>query len=151
MAESKPIQFGISEIKELEFFVDEAKEIDGSFDFNYNVDIFPDLNTGLVKIVITASYIKTSSKELFLKGKVSTAFSIKDMQTHTRKAEDGKAGLDVPEAVWVTFFSIAFTHARAILARSAAGSKFTNLLMPVINPQQEFKKLFGKLLEPQTP
>jgi hypothetical protein len=149
MAESKPIQFGIKEIKELEFFVDEAKEIDGAVDFNYNVDISPDLNKELLRIIITASHIKASSKEIFLRGKISTAFSIKDMKTHTKKNQDGSEGFNISEAVWATFFSIAFTHARAILARSSAGTKFSHLLLPVINPQHEFKKLFGKYLETQ--
>lgn len=150
MSENKTIQFGIREIKELEFFVDEWKDIDGSFDFNYNVDIFPETNVELLRIVITANYLKTSSKELFLKGKVLTSFFIKDMKTYARKHESGQEGIDIPEPVWVTLFSIAFTHARAILARSAAGTKFSGLLMPVINPPQEFRKLFGKFLGAET-
>lgn len=150
MADNRPIQFGIREIKELEFFVDEWKDIDGSFDFNYNVDILPDINAGLLRIVITVNYFKTSSRELFLRGKVLTGFYIKDMKSYARAHESGQEGIDIPEQVWVTLFSIAFTHARAILARSSAGTKFTGLLMPVINPQQEFQKLFGKFLKPET-
>lgn len=150
MADNRPIQFGIREIKELEFFVDEWKDIDGSFDFNYNVDILPDINAGLLRIVITVNYFKTSSRELFLRGKVLTGFYIKDMKSYARAYESGQEGIDIPEQVWVTLFSIAFTHARAILARSSAGTKFTGLLMPVINPQQEFQKLFGKFLKPET-
>lgn len=149
MADNRPIQFGIREIKELEFFVDEGKESNGSFNFNYNVDILPDLQGELLRIVITANYLKPSSKELFLRGKVSTGFYIKDMKSYARTQQTGQEAIDIPEQVWVTLFSIAFTHARAILARSAAGTKFTGLLMPVINPQKEFQKLFGKYLKPE--
>ena len=73
-----------------------------------------------------------------------TGFYIKEMKSYTRIQENGQEAIDIPEPLWVTLFSIAFTHARAILARSSAGTKFTELLMPVINPQQEFQKLFGQ-------
>ena len=144
MAESNTMQFEIREINELEFYVDETKDADSSFDFSYSVDIFPDLNSERLKIIITANYLKNSSKVLFLKGKVLTAFYIKDMKAYAKKEANGKEGIDIPEAVWVTLFGIAFTHARAILAESSAGTKFRGLLMPVINPQQEFKNLFGE-------
>lgn len=150
MADNRPIHFGIREIKELEFFVDEWKDVGKSFEFNYNVDIFPDSKTESLRIAITANYLNAASKEVFLRGKVLTGFYIKDMKSYARMQDNGQEGVDIPEQLWVTLFSIAFTHARAILARSSAGTKFTDLLMPVINPQQEFQKLFGKFLKPET-
>lgn len=141
MSKKKPdIHFGIREIKELEFFVDEQQRVKGAFDFNYSVDVFVNIKSALVTMVVNASYFRNPDKKLFLKGKVSTSFFIKDMKAYVRDRD----GIDIPEQLWVTFFGIAFTHARAILARSSAGTRFAGMLMPVIDPQREFKRLFGK-------
>jgi hypothetical protein len=149
MNETASIEFGVREIKELEFFVDESKEIDGTYDFNYHVDMLPDVGSETIRIIITANYLNSISKMPFLKGKISTSFYVKNLQSFSRKLTDGKDTFDIAEDVWVTFFSIAFTHARALLGKSSAGTKFMGLLMTVINPQQEFKKLFGKYLAPK--
>lgn len=150
MADKRQIQFGIREIKELEFFADELKDAGESFDFNYHVDIVLDTKVELLRIEITVNYLNTTSKDVFLRGKVITSFYMKDMKAFARIDDNGQEGIDIPEAVWVTLFSLAFTHARAILARSSAGTKFANMLMPVINPQEEFQKLFGKFLKSET-
>jgi len=60
---------------------------------------------------------------------------------------DGKEAVDLPDPLWVTLFSISFTHARAMLAHSSAGTKYGHMIMPLINPEQEFKKIFKQELE----
>jgi hypothetical protein len=53
----------------------------------------------------------------------------------------------LPDNLWISLFSIAFTHARAIIAKSSAGTKYGHMLLPIINPVQEFKNLFGPHLQ----
>lgn len=144
MAESNPVQFSIKEIKELEFFVDESNEIGEKIDFHYSVDILPDANKELLKITITANYIDKSSKNVFLKGKVATSFSLPEIKSYLKKNVNDKEELNLPEQAYILFFGIAFTHARAVLARCGAGTRFADLLMPVINPEREFRRLFGE-------
>lgn len=137
------IQWAIKEIKELEFFIDESIDLGPSFDFNFTVEIRPLENEEIVRLGIIVNYAKTDTKEQFMRGKVVTSFLIKDLKTLVRKIEDRPDLLDLPEQLWVALFSIAFTHARAILSRSSAGTKYAHMLLPAINPEAEFRKLFG--------
>ncbi len=141
----KPVQihWAIKEIKELEFFIDEFIDLGPSFDFNYTVEIMPLANEEIVRLGIKVDYAKSDTKELFMRGKVVTSFSIKDLKTLVRKTEDNPDFVDLPEPLWIALFSIAFTHARAILSRSSAGTKYAHMLLPAINPETEFRKLFG--------
>lgn len=144
MSTESQIQVAIKEIKELEFMMNEEVEIGAAFDFNYHVSLHNDIANEHVIFTITANYMITKTTEVFMRGKSKTTFLIKDMHKHARKSADGSDdGVDLPDQIWVTLFSIAFTHGRALLAKSSAGTKFSHMLMPIINPDQEFKKIFG--------
>ncbi len=115
--------------------------------FNYNVDLNIVVPEELVSLTITATYMDANSKEVFMKGKAMTSYLIKDMKSMSKKAENGSDSVDLPEPLWISLFSIAYTHARALLAKNSAGTKYRHLLLPAINPTTEFKKLFGPHLK----
>ncbi len=146
----KQIEWAIKEIKELEFMVNEFLDLGPSFDFGYTTEIMPIAAEETLRITVTANYSKTETKEVFLKGKVTTVYLIKDLKSTAKATDNDTEAIDLPEPLWVALFSIAFTHTRAILARSSAGTKFGNMLLPAINPEIEFKKLFGHLLPSTT-
>ncbi len=145
-AVSKQINFGIQQIKELEFFIDESVNIGEAFDFNYHVELRNEVEHERVIFTITANYFLNKTTEAFMKGKSSTVFLIKDMKNHSRKLSNGSDAVDLPDPLWITLFSIAFTHARALLAKSSSGTKYSHMLMPLINPEHEFIKIFGNHL-----
>ncbi len=146
----KRIEWAINGIKELEFFVDEELELGPSFDFNYTVEVIPDPPENKLHLTILARYMKKESSEIFMRGKVKTTYLIKDLSSLSKKLLDNKDAVDLPDQLWIAFFSIAFTHARAILAKSSAGTKYSHMLLPAINPEKEFKKLFGKFINEQS-
>ena len=81
-----------------------------------------------------------------MKGRTATTFLIRNMLEYSRTINDHEE-IDLPDPVWITMFSVAFSHARALLAKSSSGTRYGHMLMPLINPEQEFYKLFGPALE----
>ena len=77
-----------------------------------------------------------------MNGAVETWFSIKDISEYVSKKKNGNSVVNFPQPFWLTLFSIAFSHARAVLAIASARTKFRDYLLPIINPSEEFKKSF---------
>jgi hypothetical protein len=87
-----------------------------------------------------------------MRGKVETIFTIKDMKNFASNRPGGEEVVDLPEPFWVTLFSLAFSHARASIAMFSGRTKYGGLLLPVINPTLEFRKIFaGELKKSVTP
>lgn len=146
-SKAKPIEWAIKEIKEQEFLVNEYIQQINGINFNYHVDLTILVPSELISIAITSTYVDATSKEVFMKGRSMTSYQIKNMKLMSRKEENGNDLVDLPEPLWISLFSIAYTHARALLAKSSAGTKYSHMLLPAINPTTEFKKLFGPHLK----
>ncbi len=144
MAKSEPrqIHWSILEIKETEFFVDESAK-PGQVNFGYQVVLDIKVPESLVSFSIIATYVNAATNDVVLKSKSHTSFGIKDMESFTKKDEKGQDAVDLPDALWISLFSMAYSHARALLARSAGPTIFKAFIIPPINPEAEFKKLFG--------
>ncbi|MEX2232313.1 MAG: hypothetical protein WD824_09140 [Cyclobacteriaceae bacterium] len=146
---SQQVHFAIKEIKELEFFINENVELGEAFDYNYQVNVSHSVPAETIMVIITANYLLHQKTEHFMKGKTATTFLIRDLKNYVKKLK-GKDGIDLPDALLITLFSISFSHARALLAKSSAGTKFSHMLMPLINPEQEFNKVFRHDFQNQT-
>jgi hypothetical protein len=150
MKHEEQVEWAIRGIKELEFMINESVDLDPKVDFKFTVDIAPVIEKESILISITVVYVNTTKKEELLREKVMTIFSIKDMKSRTKFSTDGKPMVDLPEKLWISMFSISFTHTRALLAKSSAGTRFGQMLLPIINPEEQFRKLFGQLLQNKT-
>jgi preprotein translocase subunit SecB len=144
MAKSEPmqIQWSILEIKETEFFVDESAK-PGQVNFSYQVVLDIKVAASSVSFSIIATYVNATTNEVILKSKSHTSYGIKNMESFTIKDEKGQDAVDLPDALWISLFSMAYSHARAMMARSAGSTIFKTLVLPPINPEAEFRKLFG--------
>jgi hypothetical protein len=124
-------------------------EVGEQSDFYYNAIINSKMELEEVHITIAVNYKKKGTTEDFMRGRTSTVFLIQQMKERSA-LKDGKEVVDLPDPLWVTLFSISFTHARAMLAHSSAGTKYGHMIMPLVNPETEFKKIFGKELKKQS-
>jgi hypothetical protein len=126
------IDITVRSIKEIEFFVDEEIDIENQ-EVVFDLAAFYDINfeEELLKYEISPSFSKKGeSKTIFMKNKVSTIFHLKGMKNF--KSQDGK--INLPDQVFITVLSISITHARALLAKSAAGTRFSKYHVPIVNP-----------------
>ena len=141
-AEPKQIHWSIVEIKETEFFVDESARPE-KVNFGYQVMLDLKIPDSLVCFSIIATYTNAATNEIVLKSKSFTSFGIKNIESFAKKTGNNQDAIDLPDALWISLFSMSYTHARALLAKSAGPTIFKALIIPPINPEAEFKKLFG--------
>ena len=135
------IGFAIKSVKETEYFVNESLELDDQIDYTLNagLDIRTDANE--INFIVFASFRKKGTTEDYLRGKTISTFLFENLKSRAA-IKDGKEVVDLPDPLWVTLFSISYSHARAMLAKSQAGTKYNHLILPIINPEEHFRKVF---------
>ena len=138
------INYGIQSVRETEYFVDESVEIEQSVTMVLNASLNIKVPLEEVHFTITANYRNKNVD--FLRGKTTTIFLVQNLKDRSKIVDD-KELVDLPDPLWITLFSISFTHARAMLARSSAGSKFGQFILPIINPEEQFSLIFKTELE----
>ncbi len=139
----KDFQIGIKKIKDIEFFIDEEVDIKDltqvSIGFELKTNINPDEHT--IEMVFAVLYTDNIENKTILKIRTSNVFLVPDLLTFKKKDE---MVFDIPEGILVTLLSLSISHTRALLAKNANGTKFSDLNLPIVNPTDIYNKLFPK-------
>jgi preprotein translocase subunit SecB len=144
------VKYAIKSVRQVEYFIDESKTLENEVVFNLNSTIELVVPKNEVRFTISVVYQTKGMLEDLLRGRVTSVFSIENMKERASYV-DGKELVDLPDDLLVTLFSISFSHARALIASSVAGTQFNDLILPLIDPAVEFKKIFGKELKKNNP
>ncbi|MEJ0055765.1 MAG: hypothetical protein WDN75_08995 [Bacteroidota bacterium] len=140
------IGYAIKAVKETEYFVDESVEPGEQCEFTLNAGIHAKSDLEEIHFTISAIYQNKGTSLDFLRGKTTSVFAINNMKDRI-KIKDGRETIDLPDPLWITLFSISYTHARAMLSRSSAGTKFGHMILPLVSPEEQFRAIFKKELE----
>jgi hypothetical protein len=141
--ESNPFEFGIIRILDCGFMIEEAIPNEPNMEIGYGMHLVYDIENNWFQINIKADFKQPTSGIIFITGTVLTRFFIKDLVSFVN--ENGK--LQLPNGSAETFFSIAFGHMRAILAKNIAGSRFSNMVVPVIYAAPLFNELLNSNIQ----
>lgn len=137
------VNIAVKKIKEVEFFVNEEIELASppianiSFELTTNIN----LDEKSVEMLLTTFFTDTIQGNMFMKIKTSNVFLFLEL-INFHKNETNE--FDIPDNVLVTFLSLSISHTRALLAKNALGTKFADLYIPIVNPSEILKQLFGK-------
>ncbi|HVX25186.1 MAG TPA: hypothetical protein VHB70_02505 [Parafilimonas sp.] len=146
--DKKEIGIAIRKIKDIAFFVNEtlfdnniSRQIRVDFANIYNLNT----DTGLLNfgVRIIFRYKDAKVDDILVSSEVETHFQIADIKNHL--TEDGQ--VELPQNVWVTFVSLAVTHARALLAKNLAGTVYQNFIVPIVDATALAKSFFPNLFE----
>lgn len=140
--EQKQVNIGIAKIKEIEFYVNEGMDLTGSVNPVISFELLPKMNLAdsNIELLLTAKFNMPADEKDFLRIKTSNVFSIPELSEFF----DGeKQMFHLPDNVMITLLSLSVSHTRALLAKNASGTKFADLYLPIINPTQIYKQLFG--------
>jgi hypothetical protein len=137
------VNIAIKKIKEIEFIVNEGVELANpnianiSFEVTTNIN----LNDTSVEMLLTAIFSDTAQGNVFMRIKTSNVFLVLELaQFHSPENN----AFNIPDNVLVTLLSLSISHTRALLAKNALGTKFAELYIPIVNPSEVLKQLFGK-------
>jgi len=137
------VNIAVKKIKEVEFFVNEEIELANppiasiSFELTTNIN----LDEKSVEILLTTFFTDTIQDTMFMKIKTSNVFLFLEL-ANFYKPETKE--FEIPDNVLVSFLSLSISHSRALLSKNALGTKFTDLYIPIVNPSEILKQLFGK-------
>jgi hypothetical protein len=140
--EQKQVNISIVKIKEIEFFVNESMDVPGSENPVITFELLPNINMAdsIIELLLTAKFNLPEDEKDFLRIKTSNMFSIPELSDFF----DGEKQLfHLPDNVMITLLSLSVSHTRALLAKNASGTKFADLYLPIINPTEIYKQLFG--------
>lgn len=141
--EQKQFQLEIKKIKEIEFFVNEdnpSLNLNAVF-IRFELNTIPTAKDNTVEMILTVFYSEISNDKVFMRIKTSNVFSIQDMATLHNTVSNT---VEIPDNILVTMLSLSITHTRALLAKSASGTKFAELYIPIVNPTLLLNQLFKK-------
>jgi hypothetical protein len=141
--EQTQVNIAVKKIKEIEFIVNEEFELANppianiSFELTINID----LKETSVEILLSTIFVDQNRGNVLMKIKTSNVFLFLEL-ANFHKPESNE--FDIPDNVLVTFLSLSISHSRALLAKNALGTKFADLYIPIVNPSEILKQLFGK-------
>lgn len=135
------IQYGIRGIEDREFAIDESMELRDPCKFTFSAQIHTKIPDDSIHIAVSVKFFTEDPDSPLMHGTVVTSFFVRNLKQYSRK-QAGEDVTDLPLEFWVTLFSLSFTHTRAIMAKDAKETKFSSLILPVIKPDQAFKKIF---------
>lgn len=141
--ETKQINIGIKKIKEIEFFINEDITLKNPQEFNIRFELTTNiiLAENYVEMVLSAIFSAGSDDNVFLKIRTSNLFIILELSSFHNVENDS---FDIPDNALVTLLSLSISHTRALLAKNSIGTKFSELIIPIVNPTEVLKQLFGK-------
>jgi len=141
--EQKQANIAIKKIKEIEFFVNEAIELEDPalFNIGFELTINVTLLDNTIEMVLSTIFADSNRNNVFMRIKTSNVFLFLELADF-RKSESDE--FDIPDNVMVTLLSLSISHSRALLAKNSLGTKFAELYIPIVNPSEILKQLFGK-------
>lgn len=141
--EQKQINIAIKKIKEVEFYVNEEVELTDPPVVNISFELTTNINLEekSIELLLTAFFSQQSGGNVFMKIRTSNKFLLLELADFHKP---GRSEFNLPDNVLVTLLSLSISHTRALLAKNAIGTKFAELYIPIVNPSEILKQMFGK-------
>jgi|GEM_PF-2084483 len=127
------ILISIRQIKDIDFFANQSIDLkpeESSILFENNINF--NFKDDYIEFFLTVIYKEKQRQEEFLRYKCSTSFNVVDLGRFKSKEEGEK--INFPEMALASMLGITLSHARALLAKNASGTKFAQFYLPIINP-----------------
>jgi len=132
---------GIKRIKELSFSIDENAGLSHDNSANVCFELVTNFNTdsNSVELVMSVIFINPDNNATVMQIKTRNEFFLNELPNYFQP--DTKS-FSIPDQLMITFISLSISHTRALLAKSASGSKYSELYLPIVNPTETFNHFF---------
>jgi hypothetical protein len=139
-----PFGFEVARILDCGFMIEEIVTPEpNNIDVGYGMNFVFDVQNSWIQYGIRADFRDKLSNTTFISGTVLTRFGIDNLSSFVNA--DNK--IDFPAGSLEMLFSIAFSHMRAIVSKNVAGSRFTNIVVPIVKPNELFIELLNINIE----
>lgn len=147
--EQKAIGFQIARIRTIGFKLNEHNirpaepqrsielELQHRTDFNIDANI--------LSITIRCYFYydaELTAENILADIEVENFFAVEELHKHVKDGQE-----DLPAEIWVSMFGLSVSHTRALLSERIAGTKLTNLIIPIVNPLELAKSFLPHKFE----
>jgi hypothetical protein len=141
--EQNEVNIAVKKIKDVEFFVDEKIELADPSIANITFELTTNINIEdkAIEMLLTTLFIDQVNGNIFMKIKTSNVFLLLELANFYNPETNE---FNIPDNILVTFFSLSISHSRALLAKNSLGTRFSEMYIPIVNPSEILKQLFGK-------
>lgn len=141
--EQTQVNIAVKKIKDIEFFINEELESTNPLipNISFELTINCDLKEKSVEMLLSTIFVDPNNGNILMKIKTSNVFLFLELANY-HKPDTNE--FNIPDNVMVTFLSLSISHSRALLSKNAMGTKFADLIIPIVNPSEILKKLFSK-------
>jgi len=136
---------GIKKIKDLAFSVNEEITPEKESGIQINSGLHFDKTENTIEFSLDIRFTQKQGGVEFMSSKTSTIFFVPDLAKYENP--DAPNSFNPPDAMIITIVSLSLTHARALIARNADGTKFKDIYLPIFNPTDITNNLFSKQLK----
>ena len=91
-----------------------------------------------ITLELTISF-STPEDVLFMEGTSQNVFSV--LELHRMVVSENKDLINIPDNILVMLLSISISHTRALMSQSALGTKFQDIIIPIVNPGELMSKI----------
>lgn len=145
--ELQSVSIKVVGIREIQFSIDD-KYKGGTADLKINLSATFDVDTPNDKIKVEVGsrfYSEKNEAVSLIDFRCVTDFGVSTLEKFERKQTGENAVANLPQELLTTLLSIAFSHARAMLATKTTGTKYSDTLLPIINPTDIVHHMFKQL------
>ncbi len=141
--EQTQVNIAVKKIKDIEFFINEELESTNPLipNISFELTINCDLKEKSVEMLLSTIFVDPNNGNILMKIKTSNVFLFLELANYYKPDTNE---FNIPDNVMVTFLSLSISHSRALLSKNAMGTKFADLIIPIVNPSEILKKLFSK-------
>ena len=141
---NKQITFdiGIKKIKDLSFSVNEEITPEKETGIQITQSVFFNKSDDTITFNLDIRFLTKEDNIEFISSKTSTTFYIPNLAQYESK--DVPETYNPPDAMMITIVSLSITHARALIARNALGTKFADIYLPIFDPSKLTNDLFPR-------
>jgi hypothetical protein len=133
--EVKPDEFhvNIKKLRLLAFKIDES--VDTPTPQELKINMQQTINYSLTDLTITLNLtmsFNTPKDVLFMEGTSQNIFTVQELPKMVHPENPDQ--INIPDNILVMLLSISISHTRSLMSQSALGSKFQDIIVPLINP-----------------
>ena len=149
--ETQSIGIKVTGIREVQFSINDSY-VGNPADLKINLSAKFDVDApnDSIRVEVGSRFYSEKQQEASLVDfRCVTDFGVSPLKEFEPKQAEENAVTNLPQGLLTTLLSIAFSHARAMLASKTAGTKYSDTLLPIINPTDIINHMFEQLDTPQ--
>lgn len=145
--QSQSVSIKVVSIREVQFSIDDNYKGDtADLKINLSATFNVDAPNDSIKVEVGSRFYSEKDQEVSLIDfRCVTDFGVSSLKEFERTRAEENAVTNLPQELLTTLLSIAFSHARAMLAIKTAGTKYSDTLLPIINPNDIIYHMFKQL------